>query len=336
MAETIREYTGDGVTTLYNLDFQLGYIEKSHIYVYLDGQPYTTQIGYTYINATQIQLDAPVATSVEFFIRRVVPRDSIVNDYEDGAALHEVNLDDSFKQAIMILEEIRDGFIEPDGAFKVHSNIDLLNEFKVVNSIAPVDDGDLVNFEFLRQYVLDEQGGLDLVNRSETAAANAEASETNTTNLYNIFRDDYAGHGGSFPNENDGTLFFYNGLDFTTGLYISYASNNDPFTGNWRLVSGVGPQGATGPEGIQGPAGLQGEQGIEGPQGVQGQQGIQGALGDTGPSGIKGETGDTGPQGVQGVVGPTGPDGPQGVTGNEGPQGPQGTAGIQGTYRFAR
>jgi hypothetical protein len=53
----------------------------------------------------------------------------------------------------------------------------------------------------------------------------------------------------------------------------------------------LGPQGATGPQGIQGPTGSIGPQGIQGPTGT---------IGSTGP------TGSIGPQGIQGLTGPAG------------------------------
>ena len=93
--------------------------------MYLDGDSYTKQLSYTWINSTQIELSAAPENGVAFSIRRVVPRDKIVNDYEEGAILREDNLDDSFLQAIMILQEIQDGYIEPDGNFLVESDIDL-------------------------------------------------------------------------------------------------------------------------------------------------------------------------------------------------------------------
>jgi hypothetical protein len=149
MANTIRPYTGDGTTVLYPVDFDLGYIRKSHIYVYLEGNDHTVQLDYTYISDVQIQLVTPVINGTVFNIRRVVPRDSLVNDYEDGAALHEGNLDNSFKQALMIQEELSDGFANLDGSFNVLADLDLKDTYKVTNSIDPVDEGDLVNLSYL-------------------------------------------------------------------------------------------------------------------------------------------------------------------------------------------
>ena len=111
MAKTIRPYTSDGVRVLYPVDFVNGIIRREHVYVYLTAAGYETQLAYTWISDVEIQLDAPVAISVEFNIRRIVPRDTLVNDYEDGAILKERNLDDSYKQSIMILEEIEDGWV---------------------------------------------------------------------------------------------------------------------------------------------------------------------------------------------------------------------------------
>jgi len=330
MAKTTRPYTGDGVQTIYPIDFTLGFLNRDYVFVYLDSDDYNTQLSYTWVDDSQIQLDAPVAAGVTFTIRRIVPRDTLVNDYEDGAILREENLDQSFKQTLMVIEEVQDGFADPDGIFLMDSVLNMLGH-RITNLGEATTDTDAVPLGQMKQFVIDEQGGLELVNRAETAADEAETAETNTEALYNQFRDDYEGHGSSFPSGlNDGTLFYYDGPEFTQGLYITYAYNNDPYTGTWDLVSGVGPQGATGAQGPQGPVGLQGEQGLTGAQGIQGQTGIQGAQGDVGPAGIKGETGAQGPEGPQGIEGPVGPQGPQGVTGNEGPQGVVGNEGPQG------
>lgn len=75
-------------------------------------------------------------------------------------------------------------------------------------------------------------------------------------------------------------------------------------------VAATGPQGETGPQGIQGE---KGETGETGPQGPRGEQGIQG---ETGPQGEQGIQGEQGPQGIQGETGPVGPRGEKGETGS--------------------
>jgi len=111
MALTRLDHTGDGIRTVYDLTFALGYLQESDIYVSLDTDDFTTQLSYSFLNSTQIVLDTPVDSGVAFNIRRVVDRSQPINDYEEGAILRENNLDDSFAQSLMILQEIEDGYM---------------------------------------------------------------------------------------------------------------------------------------------------------------------------------------------------------------------------------
>ena len=141
---TIRTYVSDGVVTIYSVDFALGYINKAHVYVYTSDNEYTTQLSYTWLNNSQIELTTPVANGVELNIRRVVPRGTPVNDYENGAILREVNLDTSFKQALMIQEEIGDGFFTLDEtALRMTSDLDM-NSYSIRNLPIPTYDSDPV------------------------------------------------------------------------------------------------------------------------------------------------------------------------------------------------
>lgn len=132
MAATRLDREGDGSTTVYSVTFSLGYMRKEFVYVYLASQQYTTQLGYTWINSTQIELDAPLPAGTKFHIRRVVVRDKPVNDYESGAILRENNLDDSFLQHLMILEEIEDGYLVVEGNSILKTNLDM-DDNKILN-----------------------------------------------------------------------------------------------------------------------------------------------------------------------------------------------------------
>ena len=127
MALTRLDITGDGVTTVVDVTFALGYLSESYVYVYLASDEFTTQLDYTWLNASQIQLNTPVGNGIEYHVRRVVDRSNTVNDYQAGAILRERNLDDSFVQAIMILQEIADGYINPTGTLAINSDIDMTN-----------------------------------------------------------------------------------------------------------------------------------------------------------------------------------------------------------------
>ncbi len=99
---------GDAATTIFPVDFTLGYINRDYVYVYLTGNAYNTELTYTWVSNSQIELTTPVASGVEFNIRRVVPRDTLVNAFEDGAVLRGKNLDESNLQHLMLEEEDQD------------------------------------------------------------------------------------------------------------------------------------------------------------------------------------------------------------------------------------
>ena len=152
MAVTRLDRVGDGSTTIYDVAFALGYLKREYVFVYLESTAYTTQLDYAWLNDNQIELNSPLAVGTKFSIRRVVPRDSPVNDYEAGAILRESNLDDSFIQSLMILEEVEDGYIAQEGAFLVINNIDMQGS-KVVNSGNATDHKDLVPLEQLTEII---------------------------------------------------------------------------------------------------------------------------------------------------------------------------------------
>lgn len=134
MALTRLDHTGDGTTTVYNVAFSLGYLQEADIYVSLDSGDYTTQLSYSFLNATQIVLDTPVSSGVAFNIRRVVDRNQPINDYQEGAILRENNLDDSFIQSLMILQEITDGYLVPIGDVLLNSDLDMVGNH--INNVA--------------------------------------------------------------------------------------------------------------------------------------------------------------------------------------------------------
>ncbi len=174
MANTTRPYIGDGVRTIYPIDFALGYINRDYVFVYLDNiSTFTTQLEYTWVDDSQIQLAEPVANGVPFTIRRVVPRHELVNAYEDGAILREGNLDESFKQTLMALEEIQDGYADPDGILTIDALLDMLGH-RITNLGLATEDTDAVPLGQLKDFVMSEQGALDVLERAEEAVERVE------------------------------------------------------------------------------------------------------------------------------------------------------------------
>jgi hypothetical protein len=175
MALTLREFTGTGLHVVHDVDFDLGYIRREFVYVYLQGDHYTNQLDYFWRNSTQIELREPVAADVKYEMRRVVPRNELVNDYEDGAILRESNLDASFLQSLMILEEVEDGFSSVDGDFQLLSDLDMrgndiknvgqldtngidMNSGQVKNLADATDAQDAVTLHQLQQLQIDVGG----------------------------------------------------------------------------------------------------------------------------------------------------------------------------------
>lgn len=158
MALTRKDFTGDGTTTVYDISFDLGYLRKEDIYVSLDSNEYTNQLGYSFLNDTQIVIDAPVSSGVGFNIRRVVDRNTPINDYQEGAILREKNLDDSFAQALMIQQEMEDGYIRVGGKLILDSELDMGGK-QIKNLGAPTDPNDAVRLVDAEQLAGQSSGG---------------------------------------------------------------------------------------------------------------------------------------------------------------------------------
>ena len=147
--KTIRTYVGNGVTTIYPIDFTLGFINRDYVYVYLTVNDYTVQVPYTWLNDSQIELNSPMSNGYEFNIRRILPRDTLINDYVDGAILREEDLDNSFRQTLMIQEELEDGFFSVStAAILMTSDIDMQGN-QILGLPEPVNDNDVVRLQDL-------------------------------------------------------------------------------------------------------------------------------------------------------------------------------------------
>jgi len=153
--KTISTTIVNGVQTVFPVSFGLGYIDRAHVYVYT-GSVYTQQIGYTWINSTTIETAQVLPSGTELTIRRVIPKAQLINDYTNAAILEEQNLDNSFKQALMWLEEIEDGFMSSDDAWIIRNKIKFLGDldmdgFRIKNLPQPVDSTDAARVQDVLQ-----------------------------------------------------------------------------------------------------------------------------------------------------------------------------------------
>lgn len=167
----------NGVQTVFPVSFALGYIDKAHVFVYT-GNVYTEQTGYTWVNETTIETTSVLPSGTTLNIRRVVPKTALINDYTNNAILEEQNLDQSFKQAMMWLEEIEDGFVTNDDAWIIRTTLQMTKDLdmagnRILNLPTPSAPTDPVRLQDIDAYFA-ETVGADLTLRSDLANPNSE------------------------------------------------------------------------------------------------------------------------------------------------------------------
>lgn len=110
MALSAQTYQGDGSNTDFVLDFTLGYISESHIHVYVDDVEIPQNTLQFILGGGSVRLPTAPASGSEVLVRRIVPNDKLLHDYENGSLVIESNLDESNLQSIMLQHEAVDGF----------------------------------------------------------------------------------------------------------------------------------------------------------------------------------------------------------------------------------
>jgi hypothetical protein len=141
----------------------------------------------TFINAGgSVRLASPPGVGVVVLVRRIVPNDILIHDYQNGALVIEQNLDQSNLQAVMLQHESIDGFISRGAG----QNLDMSN-FRITNLADPIDPQDAMTFASAQQAVTDAQ--TSETNAAASAAAalvsetNAAASEANAQTFATLF-----------------------------------------------------------------------------------------------------------------------------------------------------
>ncbi len=114
MSYSIITYIGDGSPHQYMLNFSLGYIQKSDVKCQVnnevDGFDQPVYRNVTFLTADTVTIDGAVPGTGEHVVfTRTVSKTQMQNDFEDGAILQETNLDNSFFQPMMAIQEILDG-----------------------------------------------------------------------------------------------------------------------------------------------------------------------------------------------------------------------------------
>jgi len=163
------DYSG---TNNFPVNFTLGYLEQSHVTARVnaevDGANSPVYRPITWLTDSTVSIGGSALSNGDTVtLERTVPNDIIYNDFESGEILNEPNLDNNFKQAIMLAHQVLDGRL---GALEQNLN---MNSFKINNLGDAVNDTDAVNFAQLKDFTGD----------APTYATQAEAAATRTEDL---------------------------------------------------------------------------------------------------------------------------------------------------------
>lgn len=131
MAFSYQEEVSDGVRTLYPVSLQ--YVNPSDIYVYVgDHSGYMNQLDWRWANG-QVELTnlAQVPKGTKFYIRRIMTRSSLVHEFANKG-IRGKSVDEENWHALLLLQELMDGFTTQDGNVLVQGDLDMLGN-RVIN-----------------------------------------------------------------------------------------------------------------------------------------------------------------------------------------------------------
>lgn len=119
---SINRFSGDGVTTDWNINFTGGYLRRAHvkgIVTNADGtetlRTLTISDPADFIGPNQIRVSPAAVVGEVVVLFRDTPKDLPLVDFSDGSLISEKNLDLIVQQAVFIAAEMVDKFGETDG-----------------------------------------------------------------------------------------------------------------------------------------------------------------------------------------------------------------------------
>lgn len=110
---SMNKFIGDGVKTVYDINFAGGYLNKADILAYkISPTNAKTDVVVTAVNDNKVTIDAPVAAGWTLVIYRDTPKSFPLVDFADNSIINEKNLDTNFKQTVFGVAELLDRFDE--------------------------------------------------------------------------------------------------------------------------------------------------------------------------------------------------------------------------------
>jgi len=242
MANSIITTYGDGTTTVFPISFTLGFISRSHVQCRVnnevDGSMNPVYRELEWINDGLVRvLGATPADGVTVVFTRTVPKDSLIHDYSNGAAIEEQNLDDSNLQVLHAIGEFLDGRFTENVSIALN-----MNNNKIINVTDATDAQDAVNLRVLESRVgnapADAAAAEAAREAAEDALAAAEAVLLQVETIYDNFDDRYLGSKTSDPTvDNDGNTLLDGALYYNTTSNVMRIYDLD--TTSWNNVTTV-------------------------------------------------------------------------------------------------
>ncbi len=138
------------------VNFTLGYLSPDHVTARVneevDGTGAPLYRTLTWLTSGTVQVAGDFETDDVVTFERTTPRDLLINSYLDGDIIDDVNLDESFKQSVMLAHEVL------DGRFGVIGDDINMGGNRLTNMADAVDDQDAVTLTQLRDYTGDAPG----------------------------------------------------------------------------------------------------------------------------------------------------------------------------------
>lgn len=137
-------YTGQ---TNFAINFTLGYLDEDHVTCRVneevDGSGNPVYRTLTFVSEGLVTVSGSLTNGDTLVFERTTPKDALENDFQDDSVFNESNLDNSFKQALMIAHEALDGRFDALAA-----NIDMGNN-RITGLADPVDAQDAATKNYI-------------------------------------------------------------------------------------------------------------------------------------------------------------------------------------------
>ncbi len=208
MAYSIQTAVSDG--TLEVLDLSIKYMDKSHIFVYVDdvlvdGSAYS----YVWLTDTRIQIVPAVASGSTLKVIRKTLTDEMWHEFSKGARFSTTSMDENFEQLLFLAQEYSEGIYISD----FYSDVDLHLK-RILNLGNPINDGDAVNLRTLKEYLPNADLIPPLSTRLDALDVRVQAEELVSTQLTTQgIRDNQVITGFNATNLPNGALIYFAGRD---------------------------------------------------------------------------------------------------------------------------